>query len=829
MGHGFARATVCLAVLVSTLPDVAQAFDIVSSGQARTKIVIPDRATPVVVFAAGELQYHIARASGVKLDVVEESKSPDSSGLIYLGPCRKTAATQVLGPKLPANGFVIKLAANSLFLAGDDSDGVPTWILHNNRERVGTLFAVYEFLEKHLSVCWLWPGELGTVVPQQLDIAVDTWDQTGAPRLIHARWRDGGPVVAGSSGWASTQARSKYLNDQSIWLRRHRFALGVNLDIHHAFTGWWDKYHQEHPEYFNLLPDGTRRPDPTYWGGSPKLVSMCLSEPSLWKAIVKHWQETRTPQYSCIDASENDTPGKCTCSRCLAWDVPDASSNATFEERLESARQAFEKGQKNWEESLGPLSDRYARFYLAVQREAQKVDPDAVVLGFAYSNYRQPPVKTRLNDHIIIGIVPGIGFPWTDEKRQAFRRQWDGWRASGARLLLRPNYMLYGHNLPIFLARAIGEDFSYAARRGMIGTDFDSLTGQWSTQGPNLYMLARLHEHPEMSVDEVLDEYYAGFGSAKGAVRAYFAHWENVTNELAGKAVADFRYNTFYREAHSIFTPAVLATGRELLAKAEKAAAGNELALRRVAFLKDGLTNAELTLAVQPAYQAYREQGNLSGYRQAIEQLDTHRRRIETANVANMSFLAWAERYTWDRAPMEPTVKPAAGATPQSSPPVPAAKNLVANGGFEQPGKHWARSQMCGQFEFAFDPAQAHHGKLSGRLSCTRLEPQEPQAGWTRCWGRWYQPKLPVQPGKTYRLRFWVKTSDVFGGRVAIWVTGDSKEGTKTASVYHTDGQWRQVVIDGIVPAGKQVALYFNLMAGVGTVWFDDVELSQVQ
>ena len=48
----------------------------------------------------------------------------------------------------------------------------------------------------------------------------------------------------------------------------------------------------------------------------------------------------------------------------------------------------------------------------------------------------------------------------------------------------------------------------------------------------------------------------------------------------------------------------------------------------------------------------------------------------------------------------------------------------------------------------------------------------------TRAWGRWYQTDVPVDGEKAYGLRVWVKTSREFGGKLAIWVTGDSERGT---------------------------------------------------
>jgi len=648
---GSPQTAVLIAALALTAIAPGLALDITVGGEAKASIVIPDEALPVVAAAAGELQHHVELASGATLPIVSEGKAPEAGGLIYLGPCRRTLAAGIDPGDLEPNEFVIKLIDGDLFIVGDDTDGQPFWIQHNNRERVGTLFGVYEFLETHLSVRWLWPGDLGTVVPSVLDIQVTAWDQTGAPPLIHSRWREGGKPSAGTQGWSSQEVRSRYINAQGRWLRRHRFAMGINMDMHHAFTQWWDRFNEDHPDFFNLLPDGTRRPDPTAWGGSPSLISMCVSNPEFWKQIVADWDARRTPQNPYIDASENDTAGKCTCPKCMAMDVPDPDSDVPFDERLALAKAAFDNGEKGWEKNLGALSDRYARYYLGVQAEAEKIDPEAVVMGYAYANYAAPPRDTTLNERIIIGIVPPLMYPWTDEARRTVREQWDGWSATGARLFLRPNYMLDGHNMPIFVARKLGEDFSYAAAHGMIGTDFDSLTGQWSTQGPNLYMLARLHRRPELPVEEVLGEYYSGFGPARDAVRAYFAHWEQVSDAVTKDLYADaeMHWSYLYRDADRIFTPQVMTRGRELLDQAVAAAKPDAQAAERVAFLDKGLRNVELTLATQRAFRAYKASGNITGFTNAIRALDAYRAEVEADFVANMAYLEWAEARTWDR------------------------------------------------------------------------------------------------------------------------------------------------------------------------------------
>ncbi|HCU38687.1 MAG TPA: hypothetical protein DGT21_25710 [Armatimonadetes bacterium] len=664
------------ALLVATLCIPCLAMEIVTDGRAVAAVVIPDEPLPVVQFAAEELVYHVKRATGAELAVVAESAMPADAPVIVLGGCRASAEAGLGFDGTDPNAWTIRLTDDRLYMLGDDSDGPAAWILHGNRTRVGTLFAVYSFLEQRLDVKWLWPGELGEVIPPTDDIAVDAWNETSRPAFVHTRWRDGGAILTGEAGWAAPEARSRFLNEQGKWLRRHRFALGRNMDMAHAFTTWWDRYHETHPEYFNLLPDGTRRSDATYHGGAPSLISMSVGDPAFQRAVVDDWLQRRTPEKPWLDCSENDTCGKCMCEHCMALDVPDPSLDFPWEERADRARTAFLAGDPAWYRNLGSLSDRYARYYLAVLEAARKHDPEAVVMGYAYANYVDPPLETKLNSSIIVGVVPPMYYPWTDAKRQANRDRWLGWYEAGPRMFLRPNWMLDGHNMPLFLARKLGDDFRFYASHSLIGTDFDSLTGQYAAQGPNLYMLARLHEEPTVEVETVLDEYYSAFGPAEQAVRDYFAHWERVadtdhtqpaTEAGTGQRAADddqgeqiegLHWSYFYRQAHVIFTPEAMAEGRALIDRALGAAGGDELATRRVTWLQHGLHNAELTLATQRAYVKYREDGDFESYRDAVGALDEFRASVEGELIGNMSFLANREAATWDRRLIELMAQP---------------------------------------------------------------------------------------------------------------------------------------------------------------------------
>lgn len=647
----YVSGAVLLLTLALSTAGAATPFALTVEGKPAATILLPREPLPVVQAAASELQYHVRLASGAELPIAREGQGQVSGPVVALGATAAAAALGLSPLGLPPNACLLRAAAGNLYLCGDDSPGEPFWVQHGNRTHVGTLLAVYELLDKQLGVRWLWPGPLGELVPRRASVTLQVSDQTLTPRFIHTRWRDGGQYSAGARGWASQETRSRFLNEQGKWLRRHRFAMGLNMDMAHSYTDWWERFGKDHPEYFNLLPDGTRRSDPAYHGGAPSLISMCVGEPGVRRQKVADWAARRSPEAPYLDASENDTPGKCTCALCLALDETDPGQPRTNAQRLAAAREAFAAGKPDWVDALGSLSDRYARFYLALQQEAEKTDPQAVVMGYAYANYVKPPLQTRLNPRVIIGVVPALMYPWTAEKRRAFVEQWEGWSAAGARLFLRPNYMLDGHCLPVNIALPLGEDFSYAAHHGLIGTDFDSLTGQYATQGPNLYMLARLHEAPELTPARVLDEYYAAFGPAAAAVRAYFDHWAEVSAAVTDEqyAAADLHWSRFYRDADTIFTPAVMARGAELLRRAAAAAQGDAPAAARVRFLNEGLRNAELVLATQRAFREYRQRGDLETYTAALAELDAFRASCEGDLVANMAYLAWSESLTWDR------------------------------------------------------------------------------------------------------------------------------------------------------------------------------------
>ncbi|GLV29069.1 hypothetical protein TomTYG75_15900 [Sphingobium sp. TomTYG75] len=601
-------------------------------------LVIPDQPLDCVVYAARELAAHLAKATGTLPQIIPEhvaSGQSTSGGFFFLGDAAIARASIDLSSLAP-EACVLRTIGGNFCIAGRDGPGDPL----DPDVTAGTLFGVYHFLQNYMKVRWLWPGDLGTMVPKTASLIVPSLDEVVTPHLMqrHVRLFKPGKIDRPELGF-STAAAADYRAEERIFIRRHRMGRRQHIGYGHAFGDWWAKYGDQHPEWFQLV-DGRR--GPVKPGAR---FSMSIADPGLHQQIVTLWREKGGARRgaSFINAVENDMPGLCECALCRALDSPPPADYLTFiPPQSKMARHPF-------------VTDRYARSWLEIQRLAARDDPDVTVVGYAYFNYFAPPTSgVRLNKNILVGFCPSSWFyPRTAAVQEWMKKQWRGWANTGARIFLRTNHFLDGYCMPFVFAHQFADEFRNAATNGLVGTDFDSLTGQWATQGPTLYLLMRLQSQPDADANALLEEYYACFGPAAADVRAYFEHWENYTMNLSGRLEQTFaelkasRWKSWARAAAIVYPEGSFAAGQKLLSRAAQSAAHDPQAAERVNFLQLGLEHARLCCRAASERSAGGVQKSEAAG-QAADALIQFRRTHERTWIANFDHCAWVEGESWN-------------------------------------------------------------------------------------------------------------------------------------------------------------------------------------
>ena len=140
----------------------------------RTEVVLADGAPGAAAFAASEATNFLSRVLGTAVPVVSRPTGKGVASLV-LGSNAWSVAAGAVPEGSARDGFRIRAVGDGVYIVGNDDDvDVPALMrrgAHNARFRSGTLFGVYEFLERFAGVRFYFPGEMGTVVPRTRRIA----------------------------------------------------------------------------------------------------------------------------------------------------------------------------------------------------------------------------------------------------------------------------------------------------------------------------------------------------------------------------------------------------------------------------------------------------------------------------------------------------------------------------------------------------------------------------------------------------------------------------------------------------------------------------------
>ncbi len=490
-----------------------RAATLVEKGRSRAVIILPEKPSPVVEGAARVLRDHIRQMSGAELAIRTENRitgSPTKDlAWVLVGEGKLTNKEGLSSKGLGPGGIVLSAKGHLLALFGTDA--------RTPADPHGTRYAVTTFLEDKLGVRYLWPGELGKVVPRRETIVLEDFQHRFTPKLSQRRIRSMGyhdRIQVGLDGlgfkkedYVRLQAEAQRTQAESPdWFGWQRLGGTLNMSGGHAFGHLWAKYGKDHPDWFALQPDGSRDQS-----ANPDRARLCKSNADLIAAIAKEKIEelTRKPDLLGVSLGPNDggRTSFCSCPKCEALDSPKGRKVMLWD---------FSKGTQREFEHVS-LTDRMVYFWNAIAEQVVKAHPDKFLVVDAYSVYAPPPVERKLHPNLLVRFAP-LDYH-SEDYRQESLREWDAWSKAAKRIYFRPNLMLLGRRegLPLLYVHKFGEDFRYLASHGMMGTDFDSCCHNWATQGLNYYVVARLHWNPEQDVNTIVASDYCpepGFGPA---------------------------------------------------------------------------------------------------------------------------------------------------------------------------------------------------------------------------------------------------------------------------------------------------------------------------
>lgn len=550
-------------------------------------------------YGAKFLQEHLQKISGLEIPLTSENKVARKEGLsnspqftapdgkdydrvIWMGGGSEAALAQgVHSEDLPPGGYRMETTEDGLIIAGNDVGDT------------GSQYAVNSLLER-MGVRWLWPGELGLVLPKLEDFSLPRFSESDQPALTSRAMRFM-VIVPKRSDWGlallGEDEKTYVAKYEGVrqWSAAQRLG-GKRMSGGHVFGGWYEKYGEEHPDWFALQPDGTR----IQIGGRERL---CVSNLELAKEAAKNRLEfaEENPD-KLIGLGPNDggsTNFFCMCPACRALDP----SNAPPIELLFSKNPDRRRG---FMQPYVSLTDRFVTFFNRVAGEVLKIKPDAKFTTYAYSAYRDAPLDAPLDPAFTVGFV---GLTYYDKAlRQEDLNRWNRWTHKASSLYIRPNVLLGGRFFPTNYSKELGEDLNHCYQTGMMGADFDGATHDWATRGLVYYVLARLLWNPSQSVEPIVEDYCRkGFRPAAEPIKAYFEaigdatrkaaqivgelnSKETVREEEVGVPVMSAR-EKLHRAQLEVFNESFLAELERYLSEARKAAANDQTILDRIDFL----------------------------------------------------------------------------------------------------------------------------------------------------------------------------------------------------------------------------------------------------
>jgi len=456
----FVTVLIALGWILAASPRAEEIY-LVSEGIPVAALILPAQADDDEVLAARELQSHIEKMSGARLEIAYGTP-PKRYLPLYIGAAMDPRTADDLRKRSSdAAAFVLSAGTESISLVGNSAEG--------------TLFAAYQLLEQ-LGCRWYFPGELGTIIPRSKTLSLRSGETFQTPSFPHRHLQNiSGDIVP--------------------WSRRQRLG-GLYFPGSHGISLLPVAHLDKEPELFALV-DGKRQ-------GS----QLCVSNPEVVRraaaAALDYFEKHSEAPW--IGMGPRDTGGFCECEQCRALDsgeIDPISGKAIRTDRyIWLFNQILESVHKRYP---GKKIAFYAYDALKFPPRHQPLSPFMV-----------PALAPITHDRI-----HGMSNPISPD-RGFYRTIMSDWCAVAAETFERGYYFnLACPGFPFSKIHAVRDETVVAHQLGVKGWRVETKPS-WASNGLTLYVAARLMWNVHTDVDALLAEFYRKFfGPAEKAMGDY--------------------------------------------------------------------------------------------------------------------------------------------------------------------------------------------------------------------------------------------------------------------------------------------------------------------
>jgi len=520
---------------------------IVTSGKASAEILIAANPTRAAQVAAKELQHYVEKITGAKLALVTDAQPPSGNPKILVGESTWTRALGLSDKDFAPQEYLIRNYGNLLVLMGSDEqefgvidyEGNGLWPEFTTREKskeafkkIGSLYAVHEFLQRKCGVRWYFPGDLGEVCPTQTSLAASNLDLKLQPWSEY-RWIYPPGNMADFFYFVGSDKPQRNLQETSgwretnLWLARMKI-LGTKLysSNHTLGSREWKKRFKDDPATWeairakNPVDDGRT----AVHGGQ-----LCLSSDKLVDILVQDAKD-----YAAGKPNNFNTHAKGDCFPVFPADLTAWCQCELCKEKLQPEAKGFDSGH------TGVASELVWSLVNKVAKRLQKEAPSLRVTCNAYWDYMLPP-SFDLEPNVAVMISRLLPFELSKPGLKEFYHQmlteWSKRSKSGF-YLWEYFDQVQGYNpggidvrFPGIFLNVLEDDTRFLRSLGLKGTFNELLISpvgipNFIQDHLNFYVWSRLmaqDAHEDLKAADLLEDYCKVFyGPAAAPMKKFF-------------------------------------------------------------------------------------------------------------------------------------------------------------------------------------------------------------------------------------------------------------------------------------------------------------------